>query len=105
MLSDRIILTLLHFERTKVPSLTGAMPDIVARGGLQIKVCVRTYRLFFVSHSEDIMVRLSSSKDVLAPARLLSRETRSARSGLKNSPVDTSRMNLRVLLWRSLQSF
>ncbi|KAI1788076.1 hypothetical protein LXA43DRAFT_1161851 [Ganoderma leucocontextum] len=49
--------------RTKVPSLTGAMPDIVARGGLQIKVCVRTYRLFFVSHSEDIMVRISSRKE------------------------------------------
>ncbi|KAM5541748.1 hypothetical protein V8D89_004477 [Ganoderma adspersum] len=49
--------------RTKVPSLTGVMPDIVARGGLQIKVCVRTYRLFFVSHSEDIMVRISSRKE------------------------------------------
>ncbi|TBU57446.1 hypothetical protein BD310DRAFT_880877 [Dichomitus squalens] len=49
--------------RTKVPSPSGAMPEIVARGGLQIKVCVRTYRLFFVSRSEDVMVRLSSPQE------------------------------------------
>ncbi|KAI0707538.1 hypothetical protein C8T65DRAFT_696013 [Cerioporus squamosus] len=46
--------------RTKIPAPSGAMPDILARGGLQIKVCVRTYRLFFVPRSEDIMVRISS---------------------------------------------
>lgn len=45
---------------TKIPAPSGAMPHIIARGGLQIKVCVRTYRLFFVSKSEDIMFRLSS---------------------------------------------
>ncbi|KAI8986626.1 hypothetical protein BD414DRAFT_522337 [Trametes punicea] len=49
--------------RTKVPAPSGGMPDIIARGGLQIKVCVRTYRLFFVPNSEDIMFRLSSPRE------------------------------------------
>ncbi|KAI0777383.1 hypothetical protein BD413DRAFT_467641 [Trametes elegans] len=49
--------------RTKIPAPTGAMPEIVARGGLQIKVCVRTYRLFFVSESEDVMFRLSTARE------------------------------------------
>ncbi|THH20323.1 hypothetical protein EW146_g1003 [Bondarzewia mesenterica] len=31
--------------------------DVVARGGLEIKVCVRTYRLFFVSNTEDVLWR------------------------------------------------
>lgn len=38
----------------------GKTPDVLAHGGLEIKVCVRTYRLFFVSHSEDSLVRLRS---------------------------------------------
>ena len=31
--------------------------SVIARPGLEIKVCVRTYRLFFVAHSEDFMWR------------------------------------------------
>ncbi|KAI0674609.1 hypothetical protein C8Q78DRAFT_1015738 [Trametes maxima] len=49
--------------RTKIPAPSGGMPEILARAGLQIRVCVRTYRLFFVSHSEDIMFRLSSARE------------------------------------------
>jgi len=45
-------------RRTISPSAsTDQVPDIIARGGLEIKVCVRTYRLFFVSHSEDYLWR------------------------------------------------
>lgn len=33
------------------------LPDLVARGALEIKVCVRTYRLFFVSNTEDVLWR------------------------------------------------
>ncbi|KAL7283979.1 hypothetical protein ACG7TL_001251 [Trametes sanguinea] len=57
--------------RTKVPAPSGGMPDILARGGLQIKVCVRTYRLFFVSHSEDVMVRLSTAEERTQARRLV----------------------------------
>lgn len=37
-----------------------ALPDIVAHGGLEIKVCVRTYRLFFVSNTEDFLLHATS---------------------------------------------
>ncbi|OCH88405.1 hypothetical protein OBBRIDRAFT_795302 [Obba rivulosa] len=33
-------------------------PPILAEGGLEIKVCVRTYRLFYVANSEDILWRV-----------------------------------------------
>ena len=37
----------------------GGHPRTVGRSGLEIKVCVRTYRLFFVSKTEEYLVRLS----------------------------------------------
>jgi paired amphipathic helix protein Sin3a len=33
------------------------LPPLIARGGLEIKICVRTYRPFFVTHTEDILFR------------------------------------------------
>ncbi|EIW51655.1 uncharacterized protein TRAVEDRAFT_75682 [Trametes versicolor FP-101664 SS1] len=56
--------------RTRFPAPSGEMPDILARGRLQIKVCVRTYRFFFVPPSEDVMIRLSSVQE-RADARVL----------------------------------
>ena len=40
------------------------MSDIVAHGHLEIKVCVRTYRLFFVSHTEDYLWRVVDPDDL-----------------------------------------
>ncbi|KAI0062716.1 hypothetical protein BV25DRAFT_1803353 [Artomyces pyxidatus] len=46
------------FLRRSLPNPTPDTPPlVVARGGLEIKVCVRTYRLFFVSHTEEILWR------------------------------------------------
>ena len=33
--------------------VTPPTPAVLSRSGLEIKVCMRTYRLFFVSHTED----------------------------------------------------
>ena len=60
------------------------MPDILARGGLQIKVCVRTYRLFFVSDSEDVMVRLSSRKERAEARRLVEARAQKRRDWLED---------------------
>jgi len=38
--------------------------DFYARSGLEIRVCVRTYRLFFVADTEDILIRNWVQKDV-----------------------------------------
>ena len=49
-------------------------PDIYARGALEIKVCVRTYRLFFVSKTEDVLWRkVSAGETAQAHARLYAR--------------------------------
>lgn len=53
----------------------GTGPDFYARGGLEIKVCVRTYRLFYVSRTEDVLWRVpSSSESGRASARLAARD-------------------------------
>lgn len=35
-----------------------------ARSGLEIRVCVRTYRMFFVSDTEDFMIKDWSVEDL-----------------------------------------
>ncbi|KAL6301443.1 hypothetical protein BKA93DRAFT_751965 [Sparassis latifolia] len=51
-------------RRSKLPPAPeDARPYIVARGGLGIKVCVRTYRLFFDARSEDILFRFPSTQE------------------------------------------
>jgi len=37
--------------------------DFYARGGLEIKVCVRTYRLFYVSRTEDVLWRVQPAPE------------------------------------------
>jgi len=61
------------FLRRSLPSkaMAGARHDVHARGGLEIKVCVRTYRLFYVSRTEDVLWRMpSGAEQERANARL-----------------------------------
>jgi len=49
--------------------------DFYARGGLEIKVCVRTYRLFYVSRTEDVLWRTPSIAETeRANARLAAKD-------------------------------
>ncbi|KAG1721864.1 uncharacterized protein EDB91DRAFT_1064220 [Suillus paluster] len=53
------------FLRKNVPaSVTSSTPAVLARSALETKVCVRTYRLFFVSGTEDFLWRIPSKEDV-----------------------------------------
>ena len=46
-----------------------------ARGGLEIKVCVRTYRLFYVSRTEDVLWRVQPAAErERAAGRLVERD-------------------------------
>jgi paired amphipathic helix protein Sin3a len=55
-------------------AVAGAGHDFYARGGLEIKVCVRTYRLFYVSRTEDVLWRIPSvAEQERANARLVAR--------------------------------
>jgi hypothetical protein len=59
---------------------TGTGHDFYARGGLEIKVCVRTYRLFYVSRTEDVLWRIpSNAEDERAKAKLALKEAARAR--------------------------
>ncbi|KAH9887270.1 hypothetical protein C8Q73DRAFT_713400 [Cubamyces lactineus] len=69
--------------RTKIPSPSGGMPDILARGGIQIKVCVRTYRLFFVPDSEDVMFRLSTARERADARELVEKRNAQRRAWLE----------------------
>ncbi|KAH0834669.1 hypothetical protein J3R83DRAFT_10184 [Lanmaoa asiatica] len=52
------------------PSVTATTPDVLARGALEIRVCVRTYRLFYVLHSEDFFLHvLSEDENVMMGRR------------------------------------
>ncbi|KAF9237770.1 hypothetical protein BU15DRAFT_88601 [Melanogaster broomeanus] len=53
-------------RRNLPPSATDATPDVIARGSLEIRVCVRTYRLFYVPHTEDYLSRIPSQADTSA---------------------------------------
>ena len=41
-----------------------AQPDVSSEDGLEIKVCLRTYRLFYVSNTEDFMWRHRYKEEV-----------------------------------------
>ena len=45
------------FLRKHVPLPNTPPPFVVADGALEMRVCVRTYRIFYVSHTEDFLCR------------------------------------------------
>ncbi|KAG6829244.1 hypothetical protein H0H87_012148 [Tephrocybe sp. NHM501043] len=62
-------------RRNLAPTVLGVPPNAVSQDGLEIKVCVRTYRLFFVSNTEDFMWKISFKEETKeAIKRLASRE-------------------------------
>ncbi|KAJ7726062.1 hypothetical protein DFH07DRAFT_246063 [Mycena maculata] len=64
------------FLRKNLPStVENAPPNVVTQDGLEIKICVRTYRLFFVSRSEDYLWKLRQFADVDATTKLLEKKT------------------------------
>jgi paired amphipathic helix protein Sin3a len=51
------------------PSATANTPAVLARSALETKVCVRTYRLFFVPGTEDFLWRIPSKMDLVTTGR------------------------------------
>ena len=48
-------------------------PDVSSQDGLEIKVCVRTYRLFYVSYTEDFMWKYRSKEEMEKNSHSLSK--------------------------------
>ncbi|KAJ6494619.1 histone deacetylase complex, SIN3 component [Mycena vitilis] len=60
------------FLRKNLPAaIRNAPPDVITQDGLEIKICVRTYRLFYVSESEDYLFKLRSFNHVEAASTQL----------------------------------
>src|SRR5216117_3546465 len=68
-------------------NLSNSPPQVVGCGGLEIKVCVRTYRLFFVSGTEGLLFHPRTDEELLrARARVANR--RGGREVLEALVVD-----------------
>ncbi|KAJ6513448.1 hypothetical protein C8R45DRAFT_963699, partial [Mycena sanguinolenta] len=52
-------------------AVLNAPPSVLTQDGLEIKICVRTYRLFYVSASEDYLFKLRTFEHVEAASELL----------------------------------
>ena len=42
----------------------GSEPETVSHSGLEIRVCVRTYKLFYVSKTEDVLQRIITRDEI-----------------------------------------
>jgi paired amphipathic helix protein Sin3a len=68
-------LPLILYLVRSLPKIPADGQDFYARGGLEIKVCVRTYRLFYVSRTEDVLWRVQvAAERERAAARLVLRD-------------------------------
>lgn len=65
-------------------------PQVVTQDGLEIKVCVRTYRLFFVSKSEDYLWKLRSRDEVQKASEQLERKNALRRKWLEDNTTTES---------------
>lgn len=58
----RYVADIMH--RNMPPGIKETQPDVTTQDGLEIKVCIRTYRLFFVSHTEDFLWKYRTKQEV-----------------------------------------
>lgn len=53
------------FLRRNVPAaVTKTQPDVSSQDSLEIKICVRTYRSFYVTNSEDFLWKYRSKQEM-----------------------------------------
>ncbi|KAF9041264.1 hypothetical protein BJ165DRAFT_1349868 [Panaeolus papilionaceus] len=68
------------------PSVRETVPDTASQDGLEIKVCLRTYRLFYVSRTEDFMWRYRTKDEVDSISKQLK-----ARNELRRKWLETAK--------------
>ncbi|RDB18702.1 Paired amphipathic helix protein pst1 [Hypsizygus marmoreus] len=52
-----------YLRRNLPPSVRDVQPTVLSQDGLEIKICVRTYRLFFVSKTEDFFWKIPTREE------------------------------------------
>jgi len=74
------------FLRRNLPfAVRETPPDVSSQDGLEIKVCVRTYRLFYVSQTEDFMWKYRGKQEMERNARHLKSRNESRRKWLEKA--------------------
>nr|GAT60896.1 predicted protein [Mycena chlorophos] len=63
-----------YLRRNIPPAVQNKTPNIATADGLEIKICVQTYRLFYVAHSEDYLFKLRSKEEVEGISKRLKRK-------------------------------
>lgn len=61
---DHLLILIYSLCRNLPAAVREAQPDVSSQDGLEIKVCLRTYRLFYVSRTEDFMWRYRYKEEV-----------------------------------------
>jgi len=62
-------------------------PDVITQDGQEIKVCVRTYRLFYVSNKEDYLWKFRGKDEMEATAVNLKKRNKLRKRWLEKSKV------------------
>ncbi|PPQ82593.1 hypothetical protein CVT25_007107 [Psilocybe cyanescens] len=73
-----------YLRRNLPPAVRETTPDASSQDGLEIKVCLRTYRLFYVSHTEDIMWKYRNKEEMERNSKQLA-----ARNLMRRKWLDT----------------
>ena len=71
--------------RNLPPGVRDVQPDVVTQDGLEIKICVRTYRLFFVSKTEDFLWKISGWEETSKASKRLKERNILRQKWLENS--------------------
>lgn len=72
-------------QRNLPESIRETSPDVSSQDGLEIKVCVRTYRLFYVSQSEDFIWKYRSREEAAGNSQQLHRQNELRRKWIDKS--------------------
>lgn len=75
------------FCRNIPAKIRDTQPDVVTQDGQEIKVCVRTYRLFYVPETEDFLWKFRSKEEMEEAAANLKK-----RNALREKWMDKSRL-------------
>ncbi|KAF5380136.1 hypothetical protein D9615_006181 [Tricholomella constricta] len=75
-------------RRNLPPGVRDAQPNVLTRDGLEIKICVRTYRLFFVSKTEDFLWKISTREETRKAAEHLQAREKLRRRWLEDVRKD-----------------
>lgn len=79
------------FETRNLPdAVRDVPPEVSSQDGLEIKVCLRTYRMFYVSRTEDVMWKFRGKEEMEKLSVQLRARNRLRRRWMENEKEEAS---------------